>query len=236
MTAPTRTNERPGTRAVLRHARMSAFKARPVLDLIRGQDVAAARDLLRFTERGPAVPIAKLLDSAVANAEHNDAQAPDELFVAACFADEGKTLRRFRPRARGRATRIRKRTCHITIIVARLPEDELERRREREASRPGSRAARIAGQQAAEARRTRRRRSGGGDADAATAGDAAVGAEDGVDPAVVDAAAGSVAPPETVDETGEPTAAEVVETDIDTGAVEATGEAAPEPRPEDEER
>ena len=67
-----------------------------------------------------------MLASAVANAVHNDEQDADELFVLACFADEGPTLRRFRPRARGRATRIRKRTCHITVVVARLSDDRLE--------------------------------------------------------------------------------------------------------------
>ena len=153
-----KTNERPGTRAVARHIRMSASKARVVLDLIRGKDVQTADEILRFSERDAAIVIRKVLASAVANAEHNDDQIPEDLFVAACFADEGKTLRRMRPRARGRASRIRKRTCHITVIVARMPEGELERRRSVEASRPGSRAARRAGQQQAEGRRRQLRR------------------------------------------------------------------------------
>jgi large subunit ribosomal protein L22 len=152
-----KTNERPGTRAVAKHVRMSAYKARVVLDLIRGKDVQTADEVLRFSEREAAAVIRKVLRSAVANAEHNDEQIPDDLYVAACFADEGKTLRRMRPRARGRATRIRKRTCHITIIVSRMPETEIERRRLKEAQRPGSRAARRAGQEAAEQRRRRRR-------------------------------------------------------------------------------
>src|SRR5688572_3285885 len=96
-----KTNERPGTRAVVRHVRMSATKARVVLDLIRGHDVASADEVLRFSERDAAIVIRKLLASAVANAQHNDAQIPEDLYVAACFADEGKTLRRMRPRARG---------------------------------------------------------------------------------------------------------------------------------------
>ncbi|MGD9798522.1 MAG: 50S ribosomal protein L22 [Acidimicrobiia bacterium] len=154
-----KTNERPGTKAVARHIRMSASKARVVLDLIRGHDVAAADEILRFSELDAAIVIRKVLASAVANAEHNDDQIPEDLFVSACFADEGKTLRRMRPRARGRASRIRKRSCHITIIVSRMPERELERRRTLEASRPGSRAARRAGQQVAEERRRRIRRS-----------------------------------------------------------------------------
>jgi large subunit ribosomal protein L22 len=178
MTAPatTRTNERPGTRAVLRQSRMSASKARAVLDLIRGKDVRTAEEILRFSERDAAIAIRKLLNSAVANAEHNDEQSGDELFVSACFADEGRTLRRFRPRARGRATRIRKRSCHITVIVSRMPDEMLERRREKEASRPGSRAARVAAQQAVEAGRRRRRRRRGGEA-AETAAEAAALAE-----------------------------------------------------------
>ena len=154
-----KTNERPGTKAVAKHIRMSASKARVVLDLIRGKDVATADEILRFSEREAAQVVRKVLRSAVANAEHNDEQIPEDLFVSACFADEGKTLRRMRPRARGRATRIRKRSCHITVIVSRMPDTEIERRREKEATRPGSRAARRAGQQAAEERKRRVRRS-----------------------------------------------------------------------------
>lgn len=153
-----KTNERPGTKAVVRHVRMSASKARVVLDLIRDKDVQTADEILKFSERDAAIVIRKLLRSAVANAEHNDEQIADDLFVSACFADEGKTLRRFRPRARGRATRIRKRTCHITIIVSRLPDDKLERKKAKDASRPGSRAARVAGQQLEQEGRRRRRR------------------------------------------------------------------------------
>jgi large subunit ribosomal protein L22 len=153
-----KTNERPGTRAVAMHVRMSAYKARVVLDLIRNKDVATADEILRFSDREAAAVIRKVLRSAVANAEHNDEQIPEDLFVSACFADEGKTLRRMRPRARGRATRIRKRTTHITVIVSRIPDAELNRRREKEATRPGSRAARRAGQQDAEERKRRVRR------------------------------------------------------------------------------
>jgi large subunit ribosomal protein L22 len=157
-----KTNERPGTRAVVRHVRMSAFKARVVLDLIRGKDVMTADEILKFSERDAAIVIRKLLRSAVANAEHNDSQIADDLFVSACYADEGKTMRRFRPRARGRATRIRKRTCHITIIVSRMDDESLARKRTKDASRPGSRAARVAASQGAatEGGRRRRRRRG----------------------------------------------------------------------------
>jgi large subunit ribosomal protein L22 len=118
--------ERSGTKATAKHVRSSARKARVVLDLIRGLDVKKADEVLAFTERGIARDVRKVLASAVANAVNNDGQDPDELFVIACFADEGPTMRRFRPRARGRASRIRKRTCHITVIVARMSEDRIQ--------------------------------------------------------------------------------------------------------------
>jgi large subunit ribosomal protein L22 len=139
-----KTNEVAGTRAVLRHYRMSATKARQVLDLVRGHDVDRAEEILRNTEREAARVVSKVLASAVSNAQHNDAMDPEELYVSACFADEGATLKRWRPRARGRATRIRKRTCHITVIVSRLPEDRLERRRARSAGAGVQRSRRVA--------------------------------------------------------------------------------------------
>ena len=148
--------ERVGTRATAKYLRGSATKARQVLDLIRGLDVQRAEDVLRFTDREMGAVIRKVLASAVANAEHNDSQGRDELYVAACFADEGPTLRRFRPRARGRATRIRKRTCHITVVVARMSEEELERKRRREeAQRPTGRRGGRAGVAPTASRRAR---------------------------------------------------------------------------------
>jgi large subunit ribosomal protein L22 len=142
MTA-TKTNERPGTKAVLRHSGLSASKVRQVLDLIRGQDVDRAAEILNGTEREAANVIGKVLNSAVANAAHNDFQNPEELYVSACFADEGTTAKRWRPRARGRATRIRKRSSHITIIVSRLPEDKLELRRKRMEAVSANRSRRV---------------------------------------------------------------------------------------------
>ncbi|MFT7474784.1 MAG: large subunit ribosomal protein L22 [Verrucomicrobiales bacterium] len=146
-----KTNERPGTRASVKHVRASAYKAREVLNEIRGLHVTDAADYLELCERGIAEPVGKLLDAAVANAEHNDLQDAEELFVSACYADEGPTMKRWRPRARGRATRIRKRTCHITLIVSRLDDDKLEVRRNRAERRAAggaapkaSRAARVA--------------------------------------------------------------------------------------------
>jgi len=114
------------TRATARYLRGSASKARQVLDLIRGLDVRRADEVLQFTERAAAQDVRKVLASAVANATHNDNQDAEELFVVACFADEGPTLKRFKPRARGRASRIRKRTCHITVIVARMSDARLD--------------------------------------------------------------------------------------------------------------
>jgi large subunit ribosomal protein L22 len=158
-----KTNERPGTRAQVRYVRMSAYKAREVLDLIRGREVQHAQEILQLAERDAAIVIKKCLESAMANAEQNDQIDSEELFVSACFADEGPTLKRWRPRARGRATRIRKRTCHITIIVTRLSPEQLERRRVREAASPiaagrGRRRAQAAATARAERVRKSRRR------------------------------------------------------------------------------
>ena len=148
--------ERVGTRATAKYVRGSATKARQVLDLIRGSTCSEADDVLRFAEREMGATIRKVLASAVANAEHNDSQGRDELYVAACFADEGPTLRRFRPAARGRATRVRKRTCHITIIVARMSEEELERKRRQGRGAAPDRSSRRAGRLAAAASRRAR--------------------------------------------------------------------------------
>ena len=148
--AGTKTNERPGTRARASYVRSSAYKARAVLDLIRGKSCADAHDILAFSERDVAQPITKVLDSALANAEHNDGLDADELYISACYADEGPTLKRWRPRARGRATRIHKRTCHITVIVSRYDPETLERMQAQQSRR---------GAVAAEARRRRVARS-----------------------------------------------------------------------------
>ena len=102
-------------RAQARYVRTSARKARLVCDHIRGKDVAEARAILAFTPRAAAKPWLKLLESAVANAEHNHELIGEDLRIASVHADEGPTLKRFRPRAMGRATRIRKRTSHLSI-------------------------------------------------------------------------------------------------------------------------
>ena len=157
-----KTNEREGTRAVLRNTRTSAFKIREVLDLVRGLPVAEARDVLRFTERDAADLVLKLLNSAVANAENNDDMVADELFVSACFADEGRTYKTFRPRARGRAGRIRKRTAHVTLIVSRLPESRLGVvKAKQERAEADRRSRRVAASQKQGGRTRRPRRRGG---------------------------------------------------------------------------
>jgi len=109
--------------------RTSARKARVVLDLIRGRSVPEARTILAFTTRAVATDIEKVLRSAVANAESNHGLDGDELVVEAAYADEGPTLKRWKPRARGRVNRIRKRSCHVTLVLAEVPEPQTPRRR-----------------------------------------------------------------------------------------------------------
>jgi large subunit ribosomal protein L22 len=113
---------RSGTRASARYVRSSASKVRVVLNLIRNTDVRRADEILQFTDREAARLVRKVLASAVANAVNNDELDADDLYVKACFADEGPTLKRFRPRAKGRAGRINKRTAHITVIVDVMPD------------------------------------------------------------------------------------------------------------------
>ena len=142
-----------GAKATHRYARLSASKARVVLNLVRDEDLALARDRLRFCERGAAEVVSKVLESAVANATNNEQLDADELYVAECWADEGPVLKRWRPRARGRATRIFKQTCHITVIVAQLSPSELEMREARLAASgsqtaAAARAARVAASRA----------------------------------------------------------------------------------------
>lgn len=142
--AGVKTNECEGTRAYLRDCRMSAYKVRQVLDQIRNQDADRALENLGLMDREAAQVVGKLLASAVANAVHNDGLDADELFVSACYADEGSTLKRWRPRARGRATRIRKRTSHVTVIVSRMPDERIARRRAKAAGAAASRSQRVA--------------------------------------------------------------------------------------------
>jgi large subunit ribosomal protein L22 len=116
-------------RAQAKWVRTSARKARLVLDHIRGRSVPEARTVLAFTSRAVATDIEKVLRSAVANAEANHGLDGDELIVEAAYADEGPTLKRWKPRARGRVNRIRKRTCHVTLVLVEQPEEQTRRRR-----------------------------------------------------------------------------------------------------------
>ena len=109
-------------RAEAKWVRISPRKARLVTDHIRGRSVPEARTVLAFTTRAAAREIEKVLRSAVANAEANHGLFGDDLRVSAAYVDEGPTIKRWRPRARGRAARIQKRTCHITIKLAPVPE------------------------------------------------------------------------------------------------------------------
>jgi len=105
-------------KATAKYVRVSASKVRQLTQLIVGRSVADAATLLRFSGKGAAEPLLKVLDSAAANAENNDGFDRDELVVANAWADEGPTMKRFSPRAQGRSNRIRKRTSHITVVVA----------------------------------------------------------------------------------------------------------------------
>ncbi|GAA2628053.1 hypothetical protein GCM10010399_69560 [Dactylosporangium fulvum] len=111
----------PGARAIARHVRVSPMKARRVVDLVRGLPAREALTVLQFAPQSASEPVYKVLASAIANAENNERLDPDSLLVAEAYVDEGPTLKRFRPRAQGRAYRIRKRTSHITIVVESVP-------------------------------------------------------------------------------------------------------------------
>jgi large subunit ribosomal protein L22 len=192
----------PETKATLRYFRTSAYKVREVLGLIRGLPVEEARHVLQFCERSAAREVLKVLNSAVANAEHTLDLPADELYVSVAYADEGPTIKRWRPRARGRATRIRKRTCHMTIVVARFSDEQLQARRRREAAQPGGR------------RRVLPRRRRGGDKDKGKAAAPAAGKVEAVEEA----------PEEASRSEAEPGAPE--EADLEAAAVEEDDKAA----------
>jgi large subunit ribosomal protein L22 len=213
--------ERSGTKATARYVRSSASKARVVLDLIRGLDVVSADQVLQFTDRHIARDVRKVLASAVANAVNNDDQDADELFVVACFADEGPTLKRFRPRARGRASRINKRSCHITVIVARMSDDRIAVIQARQ-ERAGGTAGRGRPQSSAASRRARVERSrkqAAPAAEAAAIDEATAAAADEQD--VVDTTAELAADVETMEaEETQATDTDVAETEVAEEAVE----------------
>ena len=119
----------PEVHAQAKWVRTSARKPRIVLDHIRGRSVPEARTILAFTPRAVATDIEKVLRSAVANAEANHGLDGDDLVVEAAYADEGPTLKRWKPRARGRVNRIKKRTCHVTLVLAEVEQPTTRRRR-----------------------------------------------------------------------------------------------------------
>ena len=126
------TTTKSGVRATVRYLHTSPYKVRQVLDLVRGLPVPDAERMLQLCEKDAADDVLKLLGSAIANAEHNNALPADELFLARAWADEGPTRSHGQPRARGRYFRIRKRTSHVTIVLERFEHDELEARQRRD--------------------------------------------------------------------------------------------------------
>jgi large subunit ribosomal protein L22 len=128
------TIDAPNARATVRYLTVSPYKIRQVLQLVRGLPVDDAIRVLQLCEKDAAGDVLKLLDSAIANAEHNQQLPADELYIARVWCDEGPTRKSGQARARGRYFRVRKRTSHLTIILARYDADELEVRRRREES------------------------------------------------------------------------------------------------------
>jgi large subunit ribosomal protein L22 len=145
----TTVTEYPSATAVARFVRMSPTKARRVIDLVRGKSVTEALDILRWAPQEASEPVAKVIASAAANAQNNEGLDPSTLVVATIYADGGPTAKRIRPRAQGRAFRIRKRTSHITVVVESRPSRE-----ERGGQSAGSaRARRAQGSKAAAAKK-----------------------------------------------------------------------------------
>ncbi|MCV7075069.1 50S ribosomal protein L22 [Mycobacterium szulgai] len=136
------TTEFPSATAKARFVRVSPRKARRVIDLVRGRSVSDALDILRWAPQAASEPVAKVIASAAANAQNNNGLDPATLVVATVYADEGPTAKRIRPRAQGRAFRIRRRTSHITVIVESRPSKD-------QRSSASSRARRAEGSKAA---------------------------------------------------------------------------------------
>ncbi len=117
--------DRPGSYAIARHVRMTPMKVRRVVDLVRGMDVVEALTVLQFAPQAASEPVYKVVASAAANAENVDKLRIEDLYISKAFVDEGVTLRRIRPRAKGSASRILKRASHITVVVEPHPDVEL---------------------------------------------------------------------------------------------------------------
>ena len=109
--------DRPGSYAIARHVRMSPTKVRRVVDVVRGMDVNEALAVLKFAPQAASDPVYKVVASAAANAENTESLRADDLFISQAFVDEGVTLRRIRPPAKGSASRLMKRASHITVVV-----------------------------------------------------------------------------------------------------------------------
>jgi large subunit ribosomal protein L22 len=138
----TTTTEYPSATAKARFVRVSPRKARRVIDLVRGKSVTDALDILRWAPQAASEPVAKVIASAAANAQNNNGLDPTTLVVATVYADEGPTAKRIRPRAQGRAFRIRRRTSHITVILESRPsKDERSSKSSRTRRAEGSKAA-----------------------------------------------------------------------------------------------
>ncbi|WCS19252.1 50S ribosomal protein L22 [Mycobacterium marinum] len=141
----TTTTEFPSATAKARFVRVSQRKARRVIDLVRGRSVSDALDILRWAPQAASEPVAKVIASAAANAQNNNGLDPATLVVATVYADEGPTAKRIRPRAQGRAFRIRKRTSHITVVVESRPsKDQRSSKSSRARRAEGSKAAATA--------------------------------------------------------------------------------------------
>ncbi len=213
--------DRPGTVAKVRFVRMSASKVRVVLNLIRGKSATEALEILDFGERLAAREVAKCLRSAIANAGHNEDIPEEELFVAACFSDEGPTLKRFRPRARGRAGKIHKQTCHITIEVRRYTDEEILEQQKREELKSEGRAKRGAKNKSAKS-------TGGGDRSKRVAKSKQAAPEEAEDTVVDDTNVDDVAVEETPAEDVAVEEAAVEETATEEAQDSVAEEAAPE--------
>jgi large subunit ribosomal protein L22 len=136
------TTEFPSATAVARFVRVSPTKARRVIDLVRGKSVTDALDILRWAPQAASEPVAKVIASAAANAQNNNGLDPTTLVVATVYADEGPTAKRIRPRAQGRAFRIRRRTSHITVVLESRPsKDQQSSKSSRTRRAEGSKAA-----------------------------------------------------------------------------------------------
>lgn len=210
-------------KATAKFVRTSPYKVRVVLDLVRGHDVAEAANILRFCERDAAITVGKVLRSAVANAGANDDIPPEELYVSACYCDEGPTIKRFRPRARGRTGAIRKRTSHITVVVSRLPDSLLAQARNISAQAAANRARRTGAQRATnELAAGDTRRAGAGVEEivaGATFVDTAITADGDLRSALVSSAGAGPAEPDLDTRSTEP---DVIGADVEDGAVTAS--------------